>query len=215
MKRTFLSVILVIVLAFCLTACSCEHEWKEATCSEPKTCTLCEKTEGEAKGHQWQDATYAAPKTCTACGETEGVALVPSAEDSVFYNFNKAVLEEEFVSILGEPDEIEENYNGNSSLKRYYYYDVDLVGVKGKLTLEFYRFHVFTLRQAIFNVDGKSYQDKAQYGTDMTYLSQFFDVLYECKTDTDRQIWYNNFKDETVELIQGNTGFGFIYKHVD
>jgi len=73
--------------------------------------------------------------------------------------------------------------------------DVDLVGVKGKLTLEFYRFHIFTLRQAIFNVDGKSYQDKAQYGADMTYLSQFFDALYECKTDNDRQIWYNNFKD--------------------
>ncbi len=72
MKRRILSVILVMILAFCLTACGCEHEWKEATCTAPKTCSLCNATEGEVAAHQWQDANCIAPKTCKDCGATEG-----------------------------------------------------------------------------------------------------------------------------------------------
>lgn len=71
MKHTIM-VILVIALAFCLTACGCEHDWNEATCTTPKICKLCEATEGEVKAHQWQDATCVAPKTCKDCGATEG-----------------------------------------------------------------------------------------------------------------------------------------------
>lgn len=71
MKRTMMTA-LVIALAFCLTACGCKHEWQEATCTTPKTCKLCQATEGEVKAHQWQDATCVAPKTCKDCGATEG-----------------------------------------------------------------------------------------------------------------------------------------------
>ena len=71
MKRTMMTA-LVIALAFCLTACGCKHEWQEATCTTPKTCKLCQATEGEVKAHQWQDATCTAPKTCKDCGATEG-----------------------------------------------------------------------------------------------------------------------------------------------
>lgn len=71
MKRTIL-MIMAVVFAFCLTACGCEHEWNEATCTAPKTCKLCEATEGEVKAHQWQDATCTEPKTCKDCGATEG-----------------------------------------------------------------------------------------------------------------------------------------------
>lgn len=82
MKRT---VILAAVLALCLcllTACSCKHEWAEATCEAPKTCTLCGETEGEALGHSWTDATCAAPKTCANCAETEGAALPHTWEEA-------------------------------------------------------------------------------------------------------------------------------------
>ena len=51
------------------------HDWKDATCTEPKTCSGCGETEGEALGHDWADATCTEPKTCTRCGETEGEAL--------------------------------------------------------------------------------------------------------------------------------------------
>lgn len=75
MKKTvFLSTVLVLCLCL-LTACSCKHEWEEASCSAPRTCKLCQETEGEALGHSWAEATCAAPKTCTVCNATEGEAL--------------------------------------------------------------------------------------------------------------------------------------------
>lgn len=48
------------------------HKWNEATCTKPKTCSICGVTEGESLGHNWQDATYDSPKTCDRCGKTEG-----------------------------------------------------------------------------------------------------------------------------------------------
>ena len=111
MKRslTLLLVLLVILAALCsLTGCDvlagllgCEHEWADATCTEPKHCEICGKTEGEALGHvggkascsekavcdrcgeeygdysahSFADATCTTPKTCKDCGETEGEPL--------------------------------------------------------------------------------------------------------------------------------------------
>ena len=50
------------------------HTWTDATCTAPKTCSVCTATEGEALGHNWTDATCTAPKTCSVCGVTEGAA---------------------------------------------------------------------------------------------------------------------------------------------
>ena len=51
------------------------HAWADATCTTPKTCSVCSATEGEALGHTWVDATCVAPKTCSVCSATEGDAL--------------------------------------------------------------------------------------------------------------------------------------------
>ncbi len=51
------------------------HNWKDATCTSPRTCTKCGATEGDALGHEWQDATYSKPKTCSRCGATSGQPL--------------------------------------------------------------------------------------------------------------------------------------------
>ena len=76
MNAKFISLILVaVMLLSLLTACGCKHEWTEATCTTPKTCSLCSKTEGEAPGHKWLDATCTAAKTCKNCDATEGDAL--------------------------------------------------------------------------------------------------------------------------------------------
>ena len=69
-----IAVIAIAILIFALTYCP-HDEWKDATCTEPKTCVKCGKTEGEALGHDWKDATCTEPKTCQRCGETEGDAL--------------------------------------------------------------------------------------------------------------------------------------------
>lgn len=77
MKKTAIKKVL-FPAAFCavlLAGCGCEHEWTEATCTEPATCALCQETEGEALGHEWEDATCTSPKTCRRCDQTEGEAL--------------------------------------------------------------------------------------------------------------------------------------------
>jgi hypothetical protein len=51
------------------------HAWQEATCTTPKTCTVCGCTDGSALGHNWQEATCTKPKTCSRCKLTEGSAL--------------------------------------------------------------------------------------------------------------------------------------------
>ena len=53
----------------------CNHSYKEATCTAPKTCSKCGATEGSAIGHSWSTATCTAPKTCATCKATEGEAL--------------------------------------------------------------------------------------------------------------------------------------------
>lgn len=75
MKKTLLSV-LIISLLFTFVACdsptnssskngigSCNHNWNEATCELPKTCSKCEETKGNALGHTTDSG------ICSRCGE--------------------------------------------------------------------------------------------------------------------------------------------------
>ena len=64
-----------LAITFLLCGCCLSHDWVEASCTAPKTCSRCEKTEGEALEHQWEAATCKAPKTCDTCGLTEGEPL--------------------------------------------------------------------------------------------------------------------------------------------
>ena len=50
------------------------HSWTPATCTAPKTCSVCGVTEGFALGHNWSAATCTTPKTCSVCDQTEGSA---------------------------------------------------------------------------------------------------------------------------------------------
>ena len=75
MKKILILILSVLAFIAALAGCGHEHIWVEATCTEPKTCSVCGETEGEALGHTWAEATCAAPKTCSVCGETEGEAL--------------------------------------------------------------------------------------------------------------------------------------------
>lgn len=74
--------VLAITLFFAL---HCNHQWAEATCQTPRTCMLCEKTEGEPLSHQWKAATCLYPKICRLCGMEEGEPLphTPGDEETV------------------------------------------------------------------------------------------------------------------------------------
>ena len=81
MKKA-ISLLLSFVLVFSLCACCIQHEWKAATCTEPKTCAKCGKTEGEPLGHNWEDATCMKPKRWSVCKVTDGEPLGHTWEDA-------------------------------------------------------------------------------------------------------------------------------------
>lgn len=72
-----IKIFVVILSVFLLTGCDLfhGHNYKGATCTEPKTCMECGETEGEPLGHNYKDATCTEPKTCKVCGHVEGEAL--------------------------------------------------------------------------------------------------------------------------------------------
>lgn len=75
LRRKVFTLILALALILTLAACQCKHEWAEADCLNPRTCTKCGETEGEPLGHCWSNATCEAPEACTNCGLTQGEAL--------------------------------------------------------------------------------------------------------------------------------------------
>ena len=46
------------------------HIWQDATCTNPKTCSVCGVTDGEALGHLWDGGTVITSPSCTASGVT-------------------------------------------------------------------------------------------------------------------------------------------------
>lgn len=74
--KPYIAIILSFLLcAALLTGCACQHEWLEADCTTPKTCSKCGAAEGEALDHSWKEADCTTAKTCSRCGLTEGNAL--------------------------------------------------------------------------------------------------------------------------------------------
>lgn len=67
-----LGTLFFLVIVIGCVASSHEHNWIEATCTEPRTCSECKQTEGEPLGHKWLDATCSYPQTCSVCGVTHG-----------------------------------------------------------------------------------------------------------------------------------------------
>ena len=81
-RRLFIIVPMLALLLALLTGCGCEHQWSAATCTEAKTCSLCNESEGAPLGHTWQDATCTEAKTCSVCGATDGEALGHDWQDA-------------------------------------------------------------------------------------------------------------------------------------
>ena len=60
------------------------HDYADATCTEPKTCTRegCGATRGEAEGHDFALATCTTPAICKVCSVTEGEAAGHSYDNA-------------------------------------------------------------------------------------------------------------------------------------
>ena len=56
------------------------HLWKEATCTEPRTCQSCGETDGEPLGHEPSQADYWTASRCLRCGEELSPPLTPDFE---------------------------------------------------------------------------------------------------------------------------------------
>lgn len=82
MKKKIVMFGLLLLISATLSGCKHEHVWNEATCIEPKTCTECGETDGNALDHTWIEATCTEPKTCSVCGESEGNALEHAWQDA-------------------------------------------------------------------------------------------------------------------------------------
>ena len=93
MKKVISLMVAVLLCSVILAGCTCEHQWQEASCSAPKTCSLCGEESGESLPHTWIEATCDSPKTCTVCGQTSGEPLAHTYVDEVI-----------------EPSEFEEGY---------------------------------------------------------------------------------------------------------
>jgi len=74
MKKNILILLCCLLCTVLLAGCACQHEWTDASCTAPKTCTKCDAVEGEALEHSWKNADCVTPKTCSSCGLTEGNA---------------------------------------------------------------------------------------------------------------------------------------------
>lgn len=130
MKKYLYLALIVTCLAVLLAGCGCEHEWEDATCTAPKTCKLCEETEGEALGHtpgEWaitlepvEGKAGLREQNCTACGDvvtTEDYTL-SATHDGTNYTLTVAEYAERLDRILRQirPElscRVESNKKGN------------------------------------------------------------------------------------------------------
>ena len=77
------------------TKAPCEHDWADATCTDPKTCSLCNATEGEALGHT-EETVAGTPATCTESGMSDGKKCTVCGE---------ITLEQTVIEALGHTEE--------------------------------------------------------------------------------------------------------------
>ncbi len=80
-KKAFATIVLMIVAIIAFVGCEvnlssmhshyCDHIWNDATCSAPKTCSLCGETEGESLAHT-EETVAGKEASCTEAGLTEG-----------------------------------------------------------------------------------------------------------------------------------------------
>ena len=72
-------------------SCILGHNWNEATCTTPETCSVCRTIRCEALGHKWNEVTCVDPMICSRCGARNGSALGHSTDLGYCKNCNQYI----------------------------------------------------------------------------------------------------------------------------
>lgn len=75
MKKALLVFYALLSISCLLIGCTCKHQWSDASCTTPRTCTICGETEGDPLPHTFSPATCTSPSICVNCGFVQGKPL--------------------------------------------------------------------------------------------------------------------------------------------
>ena len=98
-----------------------DHVWVDATCKAPKTCSLCEATEGEVADHTYANG------VCTGCGKEEGSAAVVNAKldfstknNRTTYTTSQQIWEQNGVKLINDKSSSTSNVGDYANPARFY-----------------------------------------------------------------------------------------------
>ena len=81
------------------------HVWRDATCTEPKTCTECGETEGEPLGHNMQITNDGFPSICSRCGYINGDLVTDAYVETIVGEYGECRFAIPQINIAGETAE--------------------------------------------------------------------------------------------------------------
>ena len=66
-KKFFEVLTFYLIMIITLTSCNdrCNHIWSDATCDNPRVCTICKEVDGEKLGHLYVNG------VCTRCSKMD------------------------------------------------------------------------------------------------------------------------------------------------
>lgn len=127
MKRILFLLSMLVIFSCALISCGskqCSHDFSQATCKAPKTCTLCGETEGEIGTHVWKNSNCSLPTTCEICGATNGEAPGHSWPSSFCTN-------DKVCRVCGEIEKAKEHvWNTNECGRVKFCVECDFIGEK-------------------------------------------------------------------------------------
>lgn len=190
-----------------------QHSWRDATCTEPKTCDTCGERTGNAAGHQWIEATYNTPRTCMICSKEEGSKKTPSSPLGL-----KDIVSDTWASSVYAGDNLGKHspdklYDGKLNTN----WTEDASGVGIEECVEFYFDHTYAINQLRIYI-GSHYNEsvyrhncrpKAILLTFADATSEYIvlEDTYDEQTITFDQYYYTNFVKLTIKDVYTGTKY--------
>lgn len=130
MKKMISLISLIVLCAALLAGCQCEHQWLDATCALPMTCSLCGEVSGEPLGHSYESKVVEPTEfeegytihTCRVCNDSYVDSQIPALgyhimegdlifkPDGVAYLYGSGGVKETFTGWMDEVYKIEDDY---------------------------------------------------------------------------------------------------------